>query len=70
MIKYRFCEGYTILLYDGNITHGMTDERLKSHFSLRSSFIQRDGAADPGRCSANCLMLTSTKTQSDISVAH
>lgn len=45
MIKYRFCEGYTILLYDGNITHGITDERLKSHFSLRSSFIQRENMA-------------------------
>lgn len=31
---------------------------------------EKRGAADPVRCSANCLMLTSTKTLSDISVAH
>lgn len=44
MMRYRFCEAYTILLYDENVTYGMTDERLKSHFSLQSSFIQRENA--------------------------
>lgn len=54
MMKYRFCEGYTILLYDGNITHGMTDEHLKSHFSLRSSFIQREATQVGARQIVSC----------------
>lgn len=52
MMKYDFREAYTILLYDENITHRMTDEHLKSHFSLRSLFIQRENMALPTRFGA------------------